>query len=960
MKSATIGLVLALLVSWVVIAPDVGLCEPTPAKALTPDKPNAVSFPAVDARFVRFVIHASAGGQPCIDELEVYGADPKRNVALARDGAKASASSCLPGYAIHKIPHLNDGLYGNSHSWIAARATGEWAQIELPRPTAVSKVVFSRDRTGRYRDRMPVHFDIRVSLDGKQWKTVGSVKATVDRPPPRRSGPTPWSDFAIPTPSAVGPLDTSQSAVADALQRRDWVRYAFLCEARTSAKVDDPSARVLKQLSQMIERFAAGGLDVSAERRALAGLSRRHAALTARKAADTAAASKLFFEARTAKRRLFFRSPDLVAITRVLFVKRQPFLPSHNYSVILDARGAAGGAVCVLETPWRDGRLMPDLAKVTRLFEADQGVARDPVADFAAKKIYFGYRKSKADYFRIVAMNADGSGAKPLTGGPFHDYYPCPLPDGGVAFVSTRCKARFLCWRPQAFVLFRMAADGSDIRALSHANISEWTPGLMRDGRIIWMRSEYLDKGANFGHTLWAIRPDGTHPELVFGNNTRNCYANGRVVPGTSEIACTLVSHGGDLNGPIALIDISKGRFSPAAIKRITPDVPAQYHMSWIRRECFRDPEPISRDCFLVSHAPDDRFGLYVIDRWGNRELLHMDAAIGSMCPTPLRPTKGPPAIAAAMRDPRGAAARTGQFAIADVYRGLGPTVRRGEVKYIRVCGEVRSELARLANGEYRSDHEPFQDFYATPIHKVSGPHGWPSYVAKESFGLARVEADGSANFHAPAGKVLYFEVLDKDYNELQRMRSVVQLQDGERRSCVGCHEDRSSAPPVSRAVALRREAEPLQRPPWGGGAFSYEKVVQPVLDAKCISCHNAKHKRKLNFTGVLDADRVPASYRTLISRGLVHYFDWRYNVEHRKAAPRSFGTVKSKLWTVLNAGHNKVKLTADQARRIKCWIDLNCPLWPDYVHRLSRPDAVAEAATEIRSTNFEILNKSK
>ena len=58
----------------------------------------------------------------------------------------------------------------------------------------------------------------------------------------------------------------------------------------------------------------------------------------------------------------------------------------------------------------------------------------------------------------------------------------------------------------------------------------------MRDGRILWTRSEYLDKGADFGHTLWAIRPDGTHPELVFGNNTINCYANGREVPGTSEI----------------------------------------------------------------------------------------------------------------------------------------------------------------------------------------------------------------------------------------------------------------------------------------------------------------------------------------------------------------------------------------------------------------------------------------
>ena len=108
-------------------------------------------------------------------------------------------------------------------------------------------------------------------------------------------------------------------------------------------------------------------------------------------------------------------------------------------------------------------------------------------------------------------------------------------------------------------MLFRMDADGANIRPLSYANLSEWAPGVMRDGRILWTRSEYLDKGADFGHTLWAIRPDGTHAELVFGNNTPNCYINGREVPGTREICCTLFSHGGDHNGPIGLIDRAQG-----------------------------------------------------------------------------------------------------------------------------------------------------------------------------------------------------------------------------------------------------------------------------------------------------------------------------------------------------------------------------------------------------------------
>ena len=129
---------------------------------------------------------------------------------------------------------------------------------------------------------------------------------------------------------------------------------------------------------------------------------------------------------------------------------------------------------------------------------------------------------------------------------------------------------------------------------------------------------------------------------------------------------------------------------------------------------------------------------------------------------------------------------------MADVYRGLEPKVKRGQVKYLRVCQEVRADLRQLAGGDYQQDHEQFLDWYATPVHKVSGPHGWPSYVAKGVVGLVPVEADGSANFFAPAGKVLYFQALDENFNELQRMRSVVQLHAGETRGCVGCHEDRN------------------------------------------------------------------------------------------------------------------------------------------------------------------------
>jgi len=1347
------------------------------------DKANVVSFPAQEARFVRFVIFATNANAPCIDELEVYGPDTKRNLALAQYGSKASASSCLSGHAIHQVAHLNDGLYGNWRSWIAGSTGEEWAQIELPKPAKVLRVVFSRDRLLEYADRVPTSFEVRLSMDGKAFKTVKKVvtqaapvavrprgargavphiplpppppgakaadsirravevprenelgfanvalnaKATPgassllpghaihqiahlndglagnkhswiskqdpswaeidlgevywvykvalasdntgghtdraattfalltateyskstqaptwktvykqgdgppvhtrrefrfkpvqarwvriavdatngnqvrideveiygqrDRIPPGKIGPIPkhtvvdvkpdeadqlryaflgeehaWlktygradlsprlvpyngrvkdyphhvGDDRVPLPelSAAPKLDgrlddacwqeASRGVVRVAwphefeqapmishelsagwrgddlflairtdrllsghvavISSGDWLGGGVVIVTKTglvfntythqgkrvkSTPIDgafdetftrfelrlplakfpnckgrgvrvglgmngrhtshlgrpvnlafsslsvaeqppcvgrtfrvrlgvapgaspvtvrgnapglengltlapgqpktitiparrgaigpeydltvqgpqgepyvlhlfryDPLERALCLMGDLVDRLAARGLEVRAEREELAALRARHDKLMSAAQPDLTGEREALFAARLAKRRLFMREPDLDPIAKLLFIKRRPFEPSHNYSVLLDAPYRPGGGVCVVDIPRRDGRFEPAQASVTQLFNAGGGIARNPMANFDVSRIYFAYRPSREGYYHVMHMNPDGSDVKRITDGPFHDYWPCPLPDGDLAFISTRCKARYLCWRPQAAVMFRMDADGGNMRPLSFANLSEWAPSVMSDGRIIWTRSEYIDKGADFSHTLWAIRPDGAKPELVFGNTIiqPNGYANGREVPGTNEICCTLISHFGDLNGPIALLDINKGRFNPKAIHTLTPEVPRPG--MWPRTECFRDPVPLARDYFLCSHAPRDRFDLYVIDRFGNREVLYADPKISSMCPTILRARKVPPKLAGTTPPDEG----YGEVVLLDVYEGISPPIARGQVKYIRVVEEVRSDLERLANGEYRNDHRDFMKWYAAPVDQVSGPYGWPSYVAKAPWGLVPVEADGSARFLAPAGKTLYFQALDEDLNELQRMRSVVQLLAGETRSCIGCHEGRHLAPPLRRKpMAMAHATRMPEVASWGGRPLSYELVVQPVLDAKCVRCHNADHKMKLDFRGVLDTERIPASYRTLISRGLVHHADFGYNSGgNEKLPPLSLGTVKSKLWKVLDAGHHDVKLTTDDMRRIKTWTDLNCPLWPDYLFRPNRPGA--------------------
>ncbi len=137
---------------------------------------NVERFVPVTARFVRFTVRATADGhEPCLDELEVYGPDGPVNLAQAK-GARATASSLLPGFAAHKVHHLTDGKYGNDWSWISRERGRGWAQVELPAPAKVCRVVWSRDGNAlpRSGDRLVSDYLVEVSEDGRDWKTVAT------------------------------------------------------------------------------------------------------------------------------------------------------------------------------------------------------------------------------------------------------------------------------------------------------------------------------------------------------------------------------------------------------------------------------------------------------------------------------------------------------------------------------------------------------------------------------------------------------------------------------------------------------------------------------------------------------------------------------------------------------------------------------------------------------------------
>ena len=138
---------------------------------------NVERFAPVAAKFVRFTTEETIDAnrhEPCIDELEVFPAsDTTRNIALADLGAVATSSGDVADPSgTHQLRHVNDGKYGNGQSWISNERGGGWVQVELPGAVEIDRVVWGRDRTGKYQDRLPVRYRVEVSADGNTWRTV--------------------------------------------------------------------------------------------------------------------------------------------------------------------------------------------------------------------------------------------------------------------------------------------------------------------------------------------------------------------------------------------------------------------------------------------------------------------------------------------------------------------------------------------------------------------------------------------------------------------------------------------------------------------------------------------------------------------------------------------------------------------------------------------------------------------
>ncbi len=581
----------------------------------------------------------------------------------------------------------------------------------------------------------------------------------------------------------------------------------------------------------------------------------------------------------------------------IVFALRLPYDDGHWYANI--------GYYCDDQRKAYTGNGQPDAGRlcvwnartgqVRTLLDARGGSVRDPQVHYDGRKVLFSYRRAGSDYYHLYEIHVDGTGLRQITSGEYDDYEPTYLPDGDIVFVSTRCRCWVNCWMTQVGVLHRCDAQGKNIRRISHNDEHDNTPWVMPDGRILYMRWEYVDRSQVEFHHLWTMNPDGTGQAIFYGNmHPGVVMIDAKPIPGSRDVLANFSpGHGVNEHRGIATL------VSPAS----GPDDRASARPRH-KAPLIKDPYPLADGSFLAARG---------------KEIVWFDAA-GRARPLFVWPGQGevhePRPIASRPREPVipsrvDWSKPTGRLVLADVYQSRSMRgVRRGEIKKLLVL-EILPKQVNFSGGP---------DLVS-----------WlGTFTLERVLGTVPVEDDGSASFEVPACRPVFFVALDERDLSVKRMHSFTSVMPGETTACVGCHEPRTRTPEAGKLAdlaALRRAPSRIR--PFEGfpDVLDFNRDIQPILDRHCVECHKPERRDGgVLLTGDLGPHWSHA-YFSLLAH--LEVADGRNGLGNYP--PRTIGSSASPLLQKLEGGHYGVQATPAEWRTVWLWIESGAPYAGSY-----------------------------
>ncbi|MEI6646758.1 MAG: hypothetical protein WCP12_12055 [bacterium] len=538
--------------------------------------------------------------------------------------------------------------------------------------------------------------------------------------------------------------------------------------------------------------------------------------------------------------------------------------------------------------------------------------------------------------YHVFRVNVDGSKLEQLTDGTWNEFDPCLLPSGRIAFISERRGGYLRCGRVcPTYTLYDMAADGSDIRCLSFHETNEWHPTVANDGKIAWTRWDYIDRHFSAAHMPWTTTPGGCDPRPIQGNyawkgKRPDMEMSLKAIPNSPKYVATATPHHGQAYGSLIIIDpLIADDDAGAPLKRLTPEI-GYVEKEADGTETYGTAWPLSEDYHLCVYDANTRpdggsskkgyttanYGIYLVDAFGNKELIYRDPEISCLRPIPLVPRKKPPVVASGNHTAADKSSAEATVSLINVYDSLKPWPDGTKIKALRIWQIIpQSVPAVRAMG-------------------IQVPGTGSINIGRYVLGTVPVEADGSAHFIVPAKLQVFFQALDENGLAVQSMRSGTHFQPGEEMACQGCHEPKNRAPGTvkSTPLAMKRPPSRLQPDVDGTNPFSYPRLVQPVLNTYCVECHKKNVEKKAPR---LDAEVVgmdKGAYMSLATKYYASYisltpnfgfYDYgRKGEETHRTMPGKFGALGSKLYPMLVKGHHDVKLTPEAMHRITVWLD--------------------------------------